>query len=95
MRARITPVARDVGVRAGAQHQVRAQERAELRIRGQVAGRVCAQQSDERLGDDPAADRTEVQAVRRDLGFGQGVVLQRGTCRERRIHGADIRKIGR
>jgi hypothetical protein len=70
---------------SGAEHKVGAEERRESRVEGQVACRVRTEQADEGLGDDPAANRSEVQAVGRDLGFGQDVVPERGAGGERRV----------
>ena len=51
---------------------------------------VRAEQSDQRLGDDPPADRSEVETVGHGFGFGEDVVPERGARRERGVDVADL-----
>src|SRR5580658_5933055 len=83
MRPGVAAIAGNAGVEVRAERQVPAEERRESREHGQVAGRVGAQQADERLRDDPPADRPEIQAVGDDLGLSQDVVPERSAGRER------------
>src|ERR1700683_69341 len=55
----VSAVAGNSGVRRGPERQVGAEEGLEPRAEVEVAGRGGAQQPDEGLGDDPAADGTE------------------------------------
>ena len=60
VRAGVGAVAGDVGVEVRPELEVGAEERPEAGDSAEVAGGVGAQQADERLGDDPSADRAEV-----------------------------------
>ena len=70
-------VSGDVGVRGWSELEVGAEEWPEAGVGAEVAGGIGAEQPDQGLGDDSAADGTEVQAACEGLGFGQDVVPER------------------
>src|ERR1039457_4306705 len=89
----VAAVASDVGVGCRPERQVGAEEGPEAGTGVEVAGGGGAEQPDEGRGDEPAADGTEIEAVRGRLGFGEDVVPQRGADRERPVDAADVGEI--
>src|ERR1700733_5242969 len=80
--ASVGAVAGDAGVETRTQLEIGAEERCEVGVDAEVAAVVRAEQSDQRLGDDPPADGSEVETVGHGFGFGEDVVPERGARRE-------------
>jgi hypothetical protein len=61
----------------GPELEVRAEERLEAGLHAQIAEWVGAEQTNQRFRDDPASDRSKVQACGGDFALGENVVPQR------------------
>src|ERR1700722_18752452 len=64
------------------------------RMAAEVAGGVGAEQPDEGLGNDAAADGTEGEAVGGDFRLGQDVVPQGGAGGEGGVDSTDVSEVG-